>query len=78
MTDATRIYQLIHPEGFVVKQVPPQYSLGNLHASSAEYACGTPIPTAYAQQAVFEKMMKEGYRVQSHEIGEITLLLEHP
>ncbi|MDU8350950.1 hypothetical protein RYA05_03460 [Pseudomonas syringae pv. actinidiae] len=74
MTNTTRIYQLIHPEGFIVREVPPQYSLDSLHALSAEYACGTPIPTAYAQQAVFEKMQKEGYRVQSHEISELTRL----
>lgn len=46
-----------------VKEIAPQYSLDKLYELAAAWACGEPIPTSYAHQAIMDSLQKKGYKV---------------
>jgi hypothetical protein len=68
-TNPIRVCVIYDPHGALIKAIPPQYRLDDLYAVSAEYACGIFIPTALAQQAVFDRLYKDGYRVKWHTLA---------
>jgi len=55
---------LLNERGDVIRQIPPQYTLDKLYECAAEYVCGQEIPTAFAHQAIMEKLHSQGYKVK--------------
>lgn len=59
-----QILIVLNKNGELVRQIPPAFNLDGLYASAAKYACCEEIPTAYAQQAIWEALKKEGYSIK--------------
>lgn len=55
---------LLDEIGNRIYNVPPQYTLDKLYETTAQYVCGQYIPTAFAHQAIMEKLFSQGYTVK--------------
>lgn len=63
------IYYVTAPTGETIRQIAPAWSLDDLYANAARWACGVDIPTAFAQQAVWAKLEASGHKVRVVRIG---------
>ena len=64
-----KVYFVCNKADVIVRQIAPAYSLEQLYANMAEYACGEPLPSLYAQSVVAEHMLrKEKYSIIDRDI----------
>lgn len=59
------IYFVMCPQGNIIRQVAPAWTLDQLYQNMAQYATGEEIKTSYAVEAIAECMTKEGYQIVS-------------